>query len=121
MHDDNLSFNKSQHSIVIRCAICKKIISNSDLIYISPDESEEFIAHFNCYVELQDKICSECGKPFFDKEKLLYCEKHKEYFHIKRECIRNHLEKHIQFKQAYYDASNNRIILQELLETLPDF
>ncbi|NHK32459.1 MAG: hypothetical protein FK730_13980 [Asgard group archaeon] len=121
MHDEKLSYKKSNHSVNMRCAICRKIIAKSDLIYISPDESDEFIAHFNCYVELQDKICSECGKPFFDKEKLLYCDKHKEYFHAKKECIRNHLEKHIQFKQALYDASNNRIILQGLYETLLDF
>jgi hypothetical protein len=113
LHSDKIHSQISELRAEIRCAICKKNISSNDLVYLSPDESKEFIAHFSCYVEVQDKICSICCLPFFDKEELLYCEEHKEYFHNNSECIKNHLSKHIRFKKAIFDASNNRVIFQE--------
>jgi hypothetical protein len=118
LHDENIDHPKLNHTSGIRCAICNKIITKSDLVHVSLDESSEFIAHFNCYVELQDKICSECGLPFYHQEEILFCEDHKQYFHESSACIMKHLNKHTRFLKAKYDATNNRIIMQEIIDSL---
>lgn len=103
-----------------RCAICNKKINENDLIYITDIDSNNIAVHFNCYIEIQEKICSECGRPFKDQESLLFCEEHSEYFHDSDECIFVHLGKHMKFKKAVYDNTKNRISVFDenlLLET----
>jgi hypothetical protein len=94
------------------CAICHKEIEEEDLVYLM-DRTNDLTVHFRCYIEVHDKICSICGKPFQDKEKLFFCEMHKEYFHTKNTCLQKHMKKHMPFKIGYYDANSNRIIIEK--------
>ena len=111
MVSNNLdSSSKKMKSI---CSICHREIEENDLVYLSAQGEGNLRLHFRCYLEIQDKICSECGKPFQSQQELLFCEEHQEYFHSSKECLRNHMEKHMPFRKAWYDATNNRIILEE--------
>ncbi|HUT80944.1 MAG TPA: hypothetical protein VMZ29_07055 [Candidatus Bathyarchaeia archaeon] len=121
MHQDDVGLSKATSSINSKCAICDKLISENDLVYISDDPSRNFITHFRCYVEIQEKICSECGMPFRDQEILLFCDEHREYFHSSEKCLKDHFEKHLKFKQGIYDATKNRIVLLDLDESLTDY
>ena len=109
MQYNNIGLSNKKASDVRKCAICDEIINEQDLVYISDFNDNELAVHFTCYVEIQEKICSECGNPFKNQERLLFCEEHNEYFHKSRACIRDHLEKHMRFKDAIYDAIKNRI------------
>ncbi|NHJ49760.1 MAG: hypothetical protein FK733_18355 [Asgard group archaeon] len=120
MHDEEINQIHKNQTSVVRCAICNKIITENDLVHVSLDETNEFIAHFNCYVELQDKICSECGLPFYNQEEILFCEDHKQYFHESSSCIMKHLSKHTRFQKAKYDATNNRIVIQDSFDSLAE-
>ncbi len=121
MHQDDVGLSKTTSSVNSRCAICNKLISENDLIYVSDNLTVNFIAHFRCYVEIQEKICSECGTPFRDQESLLFCEEHREYFHPSGKCLRAHFEKHMKFKQGIYDASKNRITILDTDEPSLDY
>jgi hypothetical protein len=107
---------KKIHNEPLRCLICQQVIENSDLVTLIGDSGEEITVHFNCYLNLQEKICSECGKPFKDQEKLYYCPKHKTYFHMSHDCVDHHIQKHLSFYIGKYDAKTNRIILEETEE-----
>ena len=93
-----------------RCAICNEIITKEDLVHIA----DGLRVHFRCYIEIQEKICSICGKPFKNQEEVFFCLEHKEYFHTTEPCLSNHLEKHMPFKRARYDATKNRITLIDI-------
>lgn len=116
-----MDLSKTTANINTRCAICNKTISENDLIYISDNTSKNFIAHFRCYVEIQEKICSECGIPFRDQETVLFCDEHREYFHSNEKCLKDHFEKHLKFKQGIYDTIKNRIIFLNSDELLTDY
>ena len=94
------------------CSICKKEITEDDLVHIT----DNLTVHFKCYIEIQNKMCASCGRPFKDQEILLYCDEHKEYFHEQGVCFEKHLEKHMPFKYARYDASRNRITFLDTKE-----
>ena len=113
MQQDDASLSKLTSGTDKICVICHKIITENDLAYIADEEETSFLAHFRCYVEVQEKICSECGVPFRDQERLLYCDEHREYFHPRENCLMSHFEKHLRFKEGIYDAAKNRIKLQE--------
>ncbi len=109
MQYDNIGLSNGNASDIRKCAICTEIINEQDLVFITDVDNNELAVHFTCYVEIQEKICSECGNPFKNQERLLYCEEHNEYFHRSKACIRDHLEKHMRFTEAIYDAIKNRI------------
>ncbi|MHA1628924.1 MAG: hypothetical protein ACTSXO_01760 [Candidatus Heimdallarchaeota archaeon] len=96
-----------------RCIICHKIIAKDDLIFIQDKKTKKLAVHLKCYVEIQDKICAECGLPFADKEEVFYCEEHHQYFHATKNCLDIHLKKHMHFLRGIYDQSQNRVILEE--------
>ncbi len=112
--DVGLSHSKANYDKV--CTICNKIISEKDLVHVLDPDDASTTVHFRCYIEIQEKLCSECGKPFKDQERLFYCEKHYEYFHTTDLCLQKHLEKHMNFQIAFYDAIKNRIIKIESSE-----
>ncbi|MEA2070723.1 MAG: hypothetical protein U9O98_05470 [Asgard group archaeon] len=111
MNNESKSTEKVQKKRKI-CPLCKKPIDNNDLLFIEKKNGENQAYHFDCYLELQDKICAECGIPFENKEEVLYCEEHHEYFHKNPLCLNNHLEKHKHFQIAIYSAVNNQMIFQ---------
>lgn len=96
------------------CAICDQEIEEKDLVYLPVEGEENICVHFSCYIEVQNKICCECGKPFTDQEPVYFCQQHKEYFHkTKGKCLEQHMKKHMPFEEGYYDALNNRIIIEK--------
>ncbi|MHA1221075.1 MAG: hypothetical protein ACTSQB_05010 [Candidatus Heimdallarchaeota archaeon] len=113
MQQNDASLSKSTSSTDKICVICNKVITENDLVSIVNDGEISFSAHFRCYVEIQEKICSECGVPFKDQENLLFCDEHREYFHSTETCLKKHIEKHLRFKQCMYDVAKNRITMQE--------
>ena len=94
-----------------KCLICKQEIIKDDLIHISNGVK----VHFKCYIEIQEKLCVICGKPFKDQEELYFCVEHKEYFHKTNSCLWQHLQKHMPFRKAKYDSKKNRILINEML------
>ena len=92
------------------CAICKNKITKDDLVQVTGGIE----VHFNCYIEVQEKICVICGKPFRHQEELFYCREHKEYFHSTGDCLKGHMRKHMPFDRVRYDANKNRIISSDL-------
>ncbi len=105
MYNENTELTFEQDNQEMVCSMCNQKIHKDDLVHIT----ENLTIHFKCYIEIQDKICACCGKPFLDQEILFYCEEHKEYFHRQNSCLKNHLQKHMPFKKVRYDASRNRI------------
>ena len=80
------------------CVICHQEIEENDLVFFSNQNERgkgKLCVHFRCYLELQNKICCECGKPFEGEEELFLCEEHQEYFHSSKECLNSHLKKHL--------------------------
>ena len=114
MQQDNLSLtDEAKQVIKSKCSICNQDITDKDLITVSKDDGQELIMHFKCYVEIQEKMCSECGIPFYDQEKVWFCEEHREYLHINNKCILRHLAKHVSFKVGIYDIAKNRVSFLE--------
>jgi len=109
--NNEVSSSKMLANTISKCILCKKPITENDLIHISRKGQKDFLVHFKCYIEIQEKICVECGYPFKDQEQLLFCEEHNEYFHDLKKCSDNHLRKHKYFKKAIYDGLKNRISL----------
>ncbi|MHA1242980.1 MAG: hypothetical protein ACTSPK_00420 [Candidatus Heimdallarchaeota archaeon] len=109
MQSEQVKLPQDNNQLGNLCAICGKIITKNDLVHILVEDTEDVVVHFKCFVEVHDKICCECGMPFKDKEELLYCEEHKDYFHMKEDCQKRHMRKHQPFKHAEYSTANNRI------------
>lgn len=105
MFNEHTSLTVESKNREMICSICNKEITKDDLVHIS----EHLTVHFKCYIEIQEKICACCSKPFTDQEILLYCDEHKEYFHGEGLCLQKHLQKHMPFKKVRYDANRNRI------------
>jgi len=111
MQSEQVKLPQEDNQLSNLCAICGKIITKNDLVHILVEDTEDVVVHFKCFVEVHDKICSECGTPFKDHEELLYCEEHKDYFHTKESCQKKHMRKHKPFKRAVYSSANNRITI----------
>ncbi|MFW9922611.1 MAG: hypothetical protein ACFFDW_04890 [Candidatus Thorarchaeota archaeon] len=109
MNENSYSVSQMKQVQNERCAICSEVITKEDLIHVSGGMK----VHFRCYIEIQEKICSICGRPFIDQEELYFCTEHKEYFHTTHNCLWNHLQKHMPFRKGKYDAKKNRIMISE--------
>ena len=109
MQNDNVGLSHSIANYDKTCSICNEKISEKDLVHILDPNDANSAVHFRCYIDIQEKLCCECGKPFKNLEQLFYCEEHYEYFHTTDVCLQKHLKKHMNFLLAYYDAGKNRI------------